>query len=78
MVSVSAEVPPAVSVAEGDIVQLMPEAGVQVKLTAPAKLFTEERLMVSVAEFPAVTGTMVVSGTIEKSESGLDTAVLSW
>jgi hypothetical protein len=78
MVSVSGEVLPEVRVAEGVIVQLMPEAGLQVKLTAPTKLFTEERLMVSVEEFPAATGTMVVSGTMEKSESGLDTAVLSW
>ena len=72
MVSVSMAVLPLVSVADGVIVQVIGDAGVQVKDAAPAKPFTEERLMVSVPEAPTATGTIVVSGTIEKSESGLE------
>ena len=59
----------------GLTVQVTPDAAVQVKFTAPLKPFTEERLMVSVPELPMVTGTTVVCGTMEKSESGLEIAL---
>jgi hypothetical protein len=77
MVRVSGEVLPAESVAEEFTLQVTGfpvGVGAQVKLTAPANPLTEDRLIVSVPELPAVTGTMVVSGTMEKSESGLEMA----
>ena len=42
------------------------------KLTDPEKLLVDDRLIVTVPEPPAETGTMVVSGTMVKSESGLE------
>jgi len=44
----------------------------QVRLTVPVKPLTEATLRVSVPLLPAVTGTMVVLGISEKSESGLE------
>ena len=77
MVSVSGEVLPGESVAEElteQVTGFPVGVGAQVKLTAPANPLTEERLMVSVPEPPEATGTMVVSGTMEKSERGLEIA----
>ena len=74
MVRVRGLVLPADSVAELLTLQVT-VVGVHLKLTAPAKLFTDETLMVVVPDPPAVTGTMVVSGTMEKSESGFEMAL---
>ena len=76
MVRVSGEVLPAERVAEEVTLQVTVVA-VQVKATAPANPLTEERLMVSVPGVLAVTGTIVVSGTMEKSESGLEMGLAS-
>jgi hypothetical protein len=70
IVNVSGVVLPAERLAD-ELMEQVTVVGVQVKPTAPAKPFTDEALMVTVPEPPVLTGTIVVSGMMEKSESGL-------
>lgn len=73
MFSVMAALPPLESVGEaGSGLQRTPDAAEQLRLTAPANPFTELRLMVSVAVPLEGTSMIVVSGTMLKSESGLE------
>ena len=46
--------------------QVIADGTVQVKATAPLKLFTEDRLMVSAALLPAARGMMLESGTMRE------------
>lgn len=78
MLRVTAALPPLDSVGEPGLrLQIIPDAGVQVMLTAPANPLTELTLMVSVVV--PLEGTLMIcdSGTIEKSESGLEMAGVS-
>ena len=61
-----------VRVGLGVTVQVSGVGTAQVRLTVPEKPLTEAMLRVSVPLLPAVTGTMVELGTIEKSASGLE------
>jgi hypothetical protein len=74
MVRVSGVVAPLVRVAE-EVTEQVTVWPAQVKVTAPLNPLTEVRLIVSVPGLLLVTGTRVVSGTIEKSESGLEMAL---
>ena len=70
-VTVTAVVPPLLNVADDGTVHVIPEAAVQFRLTVPAKPFTEDTWIWSVAAVPAWTATVVVAGVRAKSESGL-------
>lgn len=73
IVSVAVLLLPLVRVSEvGRIVQVMPVAAVQVRLTAPLKPFTDETLTVFVALPLTLIGTIVFAGVSVKSESGLE------
>jgi predicted Kef-type K+ transport protein len=63
--------PPLAKLTEEDESEQVTPVPVQVKLTLPLKPFTADTLIGTVPLLPAVTGTIVVSGTSEKSASGL-------
>ncbi len=70
--SVAAALPPLVKVSELGIVHVHPVGALHVRLTAPANVFNDARLMVVDALAPEVTGRMVVFAISEKSASGLE------
>ena len=70
-ISVAAALPALANVAEAGIVQVHPVGTAQVRFTAPAKVFTDARLMVVDALLLAPTGMMAVLAISEKSASEL-------
>ena len=74
-VKLGAALPPAARFGEAlSKEQPTPPVLEQVRLTAPLKPFVELRLITSIALADDASGMMVVSGTMVKSESGLEMA----
>jgi hypothetical protein len=67
--------PPLAKLSEVGAEQVKGASTEHVKFTPPLKPFADTRLITTLPPLPppAVTGTIVVSGTSVKSESGLDT-----
>lgn len=78
-VSVALALPPLVNTGFDVSEQVSGLAAEQLMLTVPANPLFDARLMmtVPVVDVPASMGTIVVSGTIEKSESGLAMGLVS-
>ena len=70
-ISVAAALPALANISEAGIAQVHPVGTAQVRFTAPAKVFTDARLMVVDALLFAATGMMAVEAISEKSASGL-------